>query len=206
MNIKLSHDVDFSAVIVDGDRIFPNFYKLKINLITLTENSSYQNVAIQRILIFLQEIFDGSILCNIKNINANKLIRIAKNSRVILLPEEPYDQIIAMILFHKLYAIVEGNFEIDSVIIGSNISPNLMYTIEDFEPFEFDKTKIDIPWWERSDPTTTDNTKLLKFAPSWADINLEWNNDQIGLDYLDETKDNNIEPKIVVLEGGTDKE
>src|ERR1035441_330722 len=118
MNIKLSHDVDFSAVIVDGDRIFPNFYKLKINLITLTENSSYQNVAIQRILIFLQEIFDGSILCNIKNINANKLIRIAKNSRVILLPEEPYDQIIAMILFHKLYAIVEGNFEIDSVIIG----------------------------------------------------------------------------------------
>ena len=208
MNVKLSHDVDFSAVVVEGARIFPNSYKLKINMVTATENSIHQNVAIQRILIFIREIFNGSVLCHSKNPNASKLTKIVKDSRVILLPEEPHDQIIAMILFHKLHAIVEGNFEIDSLVIGSNISPDLTYTIDEFADFEYDNTKVEIPWWGRSDTSTTDIPKYLKYATTWADINLEWNREEkFELEFIPDMEyDNTDKPDIVVLDGGIEEE
>lgn len=204
MNVKLSHAVDFSAVVVEGSRIFPNSYKLKIDMVTLTENSEHQNIAIQRILIFIREILNGSIFCHVANPNATKLEKIAKGSRIILFPEEPFDQIVAMILFHKLHAIVEGNFEIESIKIGSNISPDLVYTVEDFEDFDYDEDNIEIPWWGRPDPTTTDNPKKLKKASSWSDINLEWEpkTDKQMLEFIIELEDNKDSPDVVILDGG----
>ena len=67
MNFKLANDFSFSAVIIDGSNIFPNFYNIKINMETMTENNNYQNIAIQRILVFLQEMLDGCIFCSENN-------------------------------------------------------------------------------------------------------------------------------------------
>ena len=207
MNVKISHDVSFSAVVVDGARIFPNSYKLKINMITMTDDNNHQNVAIQRILVFIQEIFNRSVLCHVNNPNVSKITKIAKDSRVILLPEEPYDQIIAMILFHKLHSIVEENFEIDTLIISSDISPNLQYTIEEFEYFEYEDKKIELPWWQRPDPSTTDNPKLFKKSARWSDMNLSWNkNDQESIDLIFHPEYDNTEQDIVVLDGGGSNE
>jgi hypothetical protein len=209
VNVKLSHDVSFSAVVVEGARIFPNSYKLKIDMLTLTENAVHQNVAIQRILAFIKDILNGSVFCHIKNPNASKIARLAKDSRVILFPEEPYDQIIGMILLNKLHAIVEETLEIDSIQISSNIAPDLTYTVDDFETFEFDNEKIELPWWDRFDPTTTDNSRKLKKAETWSDYNLGWEaktNAEIELDFILEMNDNDKQPDVVVLDGGPDAE
>jgi hypothetical protein len=208
-NVKLSHDVDFSAVIVDGSRIYPNNYQLKINMVTATDNSVHQNVAIQRILVFLTEVFDGSVFCYAENPLVAKLNNIAKESNIILFPEEPFDQIIGLVLFNKLSAIVEENLEIDSLIIGSEFAPDLRYTIEDFQEFPYDETKIEIPWWERSDLSTTDNRKRLKTLKSWDDINLAWDsqkNSKEDLEFILELEDNGSNPNVIVLEGGASNE
>ncbi len=202
MNVKLSHDVSFSAVVVDGFQIFPNTYKLKIDMLTVTENAVHQNVAIQRILFFIKEILNGSVFIHAKNPNVKKISNLAKESRVILFPEEPFDQIIALILFHKLHAIVEGKFELDNIKIGSNVSPDLMYTVEDFENFEYDESKIESPWWQRPDPSTTDELKKIKKCNSWADLNLDWEENNSDLQFVLELENNEVQPSIVVLDGG----
>jgi hypothetical protein len=205
VNVKLSYEVGFSAVVLEGSRLFPNTYKLKIDMLTLTENPIHQNVAIQRILIFLKEVMNNSVLVHAKNANSNKIKNLAKESRIIFTPEEPFDQIIALLLFHKLHAIVEGKFEIDQIKINSNISPDLFYTIEDFENFDYDIAKIEVPWWMRPDPTTTDDSKRLKFSSSWADINLEWDSKsdkEIDVVFELDLDDNIYKSDVVVLDGG----
>jgi len=207
MNVKLTHDINFSSIVVDGARIFPNSYYVKINMITATDNSAHQNIAIQRFLIFINEIMADSIFCFRDDPIAPKIFRLMKENRVILFPEEPYDQVIGFILFHKLSAITEGNIDIDSILISSNIAPDLTYTVEDFGSFSYDKTKIEIPWWDRSDISITDNPKQLKFLSSWADINLDWdqNENKEVLDIELKTNDNK-NTDIIVVDGGASLE
>ena len=206
MNVKLSHDISFSAVVVDGNRIFrANLYTIKLNIITATENRTYQNVALRRILFFINEIFNGSILINIKNPNVTKLIKIAKDSQIIQLPDEPYDQIIGMILFDKLSVITEENLAIESIAIGSHIAKDLFYTVDDFEDFEYDSSIENPPWWMRSDTSVTNDTKILANIDTWSDLNLDWE-EKDGKDIefmlaLDNEDDTIPEPKVIVLDG-----
>ena len=201
MNFKLANDFSFSAVIIDGSNIFPNFYNIKINMETMTENNNYQNIAIQRILVFLQEMLDGCIFCSENNPIATKFIRLAKESRVILFPEEPYDQVIGMILFHKLNAITEDMLQVESVIISSELGENLTYTIDEFAEFEFMSAKVEIPWWDRSDLSVSNNIKQIKLTESWKDINLDWGAHNM-LDVSVGLVDNSKQPEVIILDGG----
>jgi len=207
-NIKLSHDIGFSAVVIEGNKIYPNSFYLKINMVTISDNSVFQNVAIQRILFFLNEVINGSVLCKVTNPIANRFIRMAKDSNVILLPEEPFDQVIGMILYSKLNSIIEGNLEIDTLTIGSEFAPDLTYTIEDFEDFSFDDSKVEFPWWERSDLTTSNTLKAMKKTPDWSTFGLGWDakiSSQSGVDFIFEPEYNQEQPEVVVLEGGANE-
>ena len=209
MNVRISHDINFSAVVVDGTKFFPNSYTVRINMITLTDNSLHQNVAIKRLLVFLREIINNSMFCGTKNPISSKLVRLAKNSNVIAFPEEPYDQIVAMILFSKLQSIVEDKFEIESIIIGSNIAPDLKYTVEEFESFEYDQNKVDLPWWERADPGTSDRKKDIKNTPSWTELNLDFTENtepKSDVEIVFEIDDNINRPDFVVLDGGPEND
>lgn len=199
MGTKLTHNIGFSAVVVDGARVFPNTYNLKLNMLITTDNRSCQNIALQRILFFINEVFGGSIFINASNENANKFQKLAKDSHVIVFPDDPFDQIIGMILFNKLESIAESFIEMESIEIGSNISPNLFYTIDEFEGFE---SELEEPWWIRADLTTTDDPKIAKKIPSWEDINLGWEeNEEVDVDILLEDASD-----VIVLEGGEEKE
>jgi hypothetical protein len=205
MNVKLSHDIGFSTVVIEGSKISPNSFYLKINMVTVSDNNILQNIAIQRILFFLNEVIHGSVLCKITNPIANKFIKLAKDSNVILLPEEPFDQVIGMILYSKLNSIVEGNLEIDLLTIGSEFAPDLTYSIEDFEEFAFDNSKVKFPWWERPDLTTSDTPRLMKKTPEWSTFGLGWDTKittESGVEFVFEPEYDNNQPAVIVLDGG----
>jgi hypothetical protein len=221
MNVRLSYDLNFSAIICDGDRLLPNRYTMKVNVITATENSNYQNIALQRILFFMREIFENSIILNSENPHILKLSEMFGNNHLVFLPEEPYDQILGIMLFQKFSAITEENFEIESVIIGSELSDNIMYTIEDYNNFPdyaYITDEHPTAWWDRSDITTAD-IKQTADNISWKDLDLDW--DTIYADILENTSNDEDEelleiifdpetkkknPKIFVLEGGIKKD
>lgn len=203
MNVKLSYDVNFSVVVFDGNSFAPNSYSVKINIITATENSTHQNVAIQRILFFLKEIMHGSIFVNGGNTNLAKLMKLAKNNRIAVFPEDPYDQIVGLMLLHKLSAITEGKFEIDSLFIGSLKEPELKYIVEEYELFDHDDNIV--PWWERPDLTMSENSKQNKMVGTWADLDLDWESNkdkQNNLEFILELEDNDIKPEVIIIQGG----
>jgi hypothetical protein len=179
---------------------------MKLNLITITDNHNYQNIALQRILFFIHEIFDSSVFISEKNAITTKLIKLAKDSQIIQFPEDPFDQIVGMILFDKLDAIVEERLEIESIVIGSDLTQDLFYTIDEYQEFEYDTTKIDIPWWDRSDLSTINNLKIISKLDKWKDINLDWDQDDLkDVEFILDLEDNSnvsIDSNIIVLDGG----
>ena len=198
MNVKLSHDVSFSADVIEGTKVFPNFYNVKINMETLTEDNVHQNIAIQRIVVFLTEIINGSVFCCEKNPAAIKFARIAKGSRVIMFPEEPFDQILGMILFQKLNAIIEDKMEIESVTISSELAQHLTFTVDDFEEFKYTPIKDELPWWNRRELIVSNDPKKIKASDSWDDYGLDWNSVDIVLDL----EHNKRQPVVIILDGG----
>lgn len=202
MSINLSHETEVGAVIFDNDIIYPNTYTIKINFAVITEDPSEQNIAIQRIIFFLEEIFDRSIFVKYNHPNLNRFSKLIKQDKFVILPEDPYDQIIGMLLYNKLSAITEGRFEINNIVIGGNMANNIFYTIDDFAEFDIDIVKAKKPyWWDRPDLTLSENKKTSLFLLSWDDLQLAWDGSseddelEVELDTL---------PNVIVLDGGED--
>ena len=191
MNARLRHEVNFSSIIFDGPAVFPNKFHVEINFITETENTHEQNIAIQRILFFIYNILDDCILINLHHPNLNKLKKISNGTFVVELPGEPRDQLIGILLFHKLFAITNEKFNIDSLIISSERFDKLSYTIEDFGDFGIEG----VPWWDREDLTICErkNHELVKLT--WKDIELEWDSEE---------NQKNNKNHIEILDGGPD--
>jgi len=193
MNARLKQEVNFSSIIFDGPAVFPNKFHVEFNLITETDSTPHQNIAMQRILFFIYNILDDCIMININHPNLNKLKKISNGTFVVELPGEPRDQLIGILLYHKLYAITDDKFEIENLIIGSERFDKLSYTIEDFGDFGIEG----VPWWDREDLTICErkNHELVKLT--WKDIDLEWDSEE-----KTDNKKNNIE----ILDGGPEKE
>lgn len=214
MNVKLSYTLDFSAIVSNHDRLLPNRYTMEVNIITATENNNYQNIAFQRILFFVREIFEDSIFINAENPILSKIADVFGSNHLVLLPDDPDEQIIGIMLFHKFSAITEGNFEIESVIIGSELTDNLMYTVDDFSDFPQYSLITDerpIPWWNRSDISTADINQISEEI-TWEDIDLNWDrieesesidsNIENELEIIVDCEEQKSNSKFFVLEGG----
>ena len=100
--------------------------------------------------------------------------------KIALLPEEPYDQIIGIMAFTKLNAIVEGRLEVVDTCITSKLCDGVSYLHsidEDIGPFKSNG------WWNDCSPKLFDKpiknkskkvVKLTKSSTNWDDLNLGW--------------------------------
>ena len=109
--------------------------------------------------------------------------------KIITLPNEPIDVIIAAVLYHKLNSITEGRLAIEKIKLCSNQGDNIYIHFdsqfaEDYGPLncEYYDTVKEKPWWLRPDASVGDwfevmtKQKELKFhfhKSSW-DKTLEW--------------------------------
>jgi hypothetical protein len=215
LNEKLSYDLDLSAIVCDDKTMLPNTYNLQVNLLSATENNAYQNIAYQRIVFFLKEIFENSVILSIDNPHLEDMVNIWGSNHIVTLPCDPYDQIIGVMLFHKLSAIVEDVFAIDNITITSRLSDDITYTIEDDTVFESEDG--DLMWCDRSDITTTDIGQISEDI-TWEHLDLDWDNEQFSEDEESteqETEELEVEveleapkkkPRIIVLSGGANKD
>jgi hypothetical protein len=184
----LSYECEFETVIVLDEYINPNKYKIKIYFDIETDNGDHQNTAFERIKIMLEAIFSNSMLINLNNPLLQILAKKTKQ-RIITLPTEPLDVIVAALLYSKLNAIVEGNLNIQQIDVCSSQADNICVHFdtdfaEDFQSLDCEYYKVteQKPWWQRSDPSTGDwfefgkkDTKFHLQKASW-DKTLQWNN------------------------------
>jgi len=204
----LSYDCTWNTVIALDEWIGPNNYKCKIYFDIETDDGEQQNIAFERCKIMLETIFEHGYIININNPLLQILAKKSKQ-KMITLPSEPIDVIMAAVLYSKLNAVSEGRLAIKKVKISSTQGDNIwIHFDEDFaEDFgsldcELYKTVDEKPWWTRSDPSIGDwfeiGKKEIKFhyQKSIWDKTLQWEKTNDNKDAKAKSKPN-WNPKVI---------
>lgn len=198
MNVRINSEFTIFANTFLNDYLQANRYEITIGFITQSENPDYYNVAIERAIYFIQSVCDNAIFVDETGIEAYPELD-NMGADVIVLPEEPSDQIIGLMLFCKLNAITDGKIVITDVAIKSHVGGNYEYLHNEQEllgPFE------EHGWWYEPTASIRNSSELsgeklevyLESLPEWKTLGLEW--DQFVLDESDtENKDKNKNTK-----------
>lgn len=176
MNVRLEFNTHILAGVYWDSKVLFNDYFVRCDMITGTKNNVEQNIALERAKHLLFNRMANSVFIDSREKAAIKKLE-AAGIRTVILPEQPVDQIIGMMLFSKLDAIMEGRIVITQVKLSSDIGDNITYCQNDQEsigPF------ADKGWWNNPEPICSDTRssagKVVPINPSdtWQSLDLHW--------------------------------
>ncbi|CAB4137663.1 hypothetical protein UFOVP328_49 [uncultured Caudovirales phage] len=178
MNVRLRYTTKFTAGIFFSDRLMMNNYQVSLNMITASEDSDDHNVALDRIKYFIENQLKHTIFINSKNFNQCRALADA-GLKITTLPEEPIDQVIGIMLYCKLNAILEDRLIVVEVEVSSELGDNIVYFHDEEEaqgPFET------VGWWKESDTVHCDFklfdsekvVALNHIGAGWNELGLHW--------------------------------
>lgn len=179
MNTRIEKDFVFQAAVHFQNRFLLNIYELAASMLVQTESIHEQNVAMERLNYYLSERLENSVFVDqtaVKTIDKYA----AAGINVCSVPEEPYDQIIALLLLSKMNAMMEGKIVITDMVLSSKLSDGVKFVISDEMSAQFmDKNG----WWANSSPSTCDisnekpkKDKIVKLFShhDWMSLGLAW--------------------------------
>lgn len=159
--------------------MFTNQYHLTLDLVTACRDHESQNIAMDRMVYMLHEVFADSIMIASDDTDQIKLYRDA-GLRVTTLPTDPVDQIIGLMLYCKMNAVCEGRMIINSISLCSDRGDHVWYLHDDYEyvgPFQ------ETGWWHEAMPSQThlrhsgETVVDLKTKSEWSRLDLDWPSD-----------------------------
>ncbi len=177
MNVRLQYDIDFMAGIYYEDSLQLNQYSVSLNLITKTTDAEQTNIAMNRLKCFVWSELENTIFINQAQEEKAEMMSLL-GINVTTLPEEPVDQIVGMMLYCKLNAIMEGRMIITDLNIQSTLGDQVWYLHNEEDalgPFAVDG------WWTL--PSIQHQTIELEPVPQnvvkvttngWQEYGLEW--------------------------------
>jgi hypothetical protein len=194
----LKWSTKFTSTILLHETLLPNTYKISLTFNSNTDNIKIQNRAFDRIKYLFQNMLHNGLIMNYKNKHANSLSQFS--DKIIMIPEEPFDQVMVALIHSKLVNIVEGNIQITEVQLDSWHGDNVTYTSE-----IFGLTKLflegdfgEVQWWQ--------NAKPITFTPQDPKFKiLEWKQINLGFDKIEKPKQNNKTKKPfnpTIIDGG----
>jgi len=177
---KIEREFAFQAGVYFEGEFLMTIYELSLKMEVDTASIKEQNIAMDRIHYFLHECLGNSIFVQDSEKKAIEKYMQA-DIKVCTLPDEPYDQIITILLLMKLNAITEGKLHITEISLMSGLSDDVKF-VYDIE------TAINHPfgskgWWADSSTIITDVAKtnkkdkivrLIKQHSDWASVGLDW--------------------------------
>lgn len=184
MPTKIEREFAFQAGVYFEGEFLMTTYDLVLKMEVDTASIKEQNIAMDRIYYFLHECLGNSIFVQDSE---KKVIEkyMQADIKVCTLPDEPYDQIITILLLLKLNAITEGKIHINEISLKSDLSDDVKFV------YDID-TVVNHPfgnkgWWSDSATTISDIIKtnkkdkivrLIKHHSDWANVGLDWEQKQ----------------------------
>ena len=177
MNVRLQYDLDFLAGIYYDDRLQMNSYSVSMSLLTKTTDALNTNIAMDRLKIFMHGELANTVFINQALRERAEMLQIM-GVNVTTLPEEPVDQIIGMMLYYKLNAIMEGRMSVTRLDLSSVLGDSVWYQHDEEEdspgPFRAEG------WWHATvqhdsilESVTADN--VVRVIPNaWHELGLIW--------------------------------
>lgn len=177
MNVRLQYDIEFLAGIYYDNQLQMNSYSASLSLVTRTKDTKSTNIAMDRLKAFVYGELESTIFIN-QNYHEHAEMMQIMGANVTTLPEEPVDQIVGMMLYYKLNAIMEGRMEIVQLDISSRLGDGVWYMHSEDDllgPFAQDG------WWHQSslqhntlDPVDADMNVVKVVPNAWMEYGLIW--------------------------------
>ncbi len=180
MATRIEREFAFQAGVYFEGEFLMTIYELALKMEVDTASIKEQNIAMDRIHYFLHECLGNSIFVQDSEKKAIEKYMQA-DIKVCTLPDEPYDQIITILLLLKLNAITEGKLHITDISLMSGLSDDVkfVYDVETVANHPFGNKG----WWSDSSTIMSDITKsnkkdkivrLVKQHSDWASVGLDW--------------------------------
>ena len=180
MTTRIEKDFYFQTAVHFENKFYVNSYDMTLSMLVETDSIREQNVAMDRTTHFLTSVLQNSIFVGPGDVDAGTKYKDA-GIKVCELPEEPYDQIVSMVLLQKLNAIMEGRLRITDLMLGSAMSEGVRFTMVS-EIAE--GVLAGNHWWNKpticlnNDEAGNVNTKtnIVKLFDDshWVDLGLSW--------------------------------
>jgi hypothetical protein len=178
MNVRLQYDLDFLAGIYYDERLQLNSYSVSMSLLTKTTDAVNTKIAMDRLKMFMHGELANTVFVNQDARERAEMMQIM-GINVTTLPEEPVDQIVGMMLYYKLNAIMEGRMTVTRLDLMSALGDSVWYQhdAEEDSPGPFRAEG----WWHES--TVQHDTvaqgdagdNVVKVVPNaWIEYGLTW--------------------------------
>jgi hypothetical protein len=179
LSTRIERSFIFQAGVHFEGSFIMNVYDIALSMEVETASIREQNIAMDRIKYFLQECLANSVFVHDTEKKVAEKYTQA-GIKVCTLPEEPYDQIICLLLLLKLNSITEGRLSITDISLVSELSDDVKfnYSIEETESQPYGTEG----WWAEPSTTISDSpkvnkkdkiVKLVKHS-DWSIVDLDW--------------------------------
>lgn len=185
MTVRIQREFSFSAGLFFEDEFYLNTYHISSFFNVEAKSIIEQNIALQRAKWFFSDAVDSVVF--IKDTDADRIEKLNDlNIKTCLLPEEPYDQCIGILIFTKLNAILEGKLILTDIQVSSDMCDGVSYLHsieENIGPFAAKG------WWNDDTPNVTISYKknkgkkvvtLNKKINTWDELNLGFAQEKIN--------------------------
>jgi len=146
-------------------------------MITNTADADNHNIAFERLKYFIAEEMDSTVFINSNCVEACERY-LAAGIKITTLPNEPVDQIIGVMLFSKLNAIMEERISIVETELSSAVGDNMVYIHGENETTD---NLVFPDWWTTADVVhcdadliDSDNVLSLLRSNVWQELDLGW--------------------------------
>lgn len=177
MNVRLKRGFSILTGMVYQGEFAVNSYRINLSMLTVSDSSDQQNIAYERMKFWICRILQDSVLISE---NSESLAAWGDTGcRVLALPEEPVDQVVGIMLYLKLNAIMENRMVITDVEISSAEGDETVYVHSHGEALG---VLAQDGWWTDARPcwilpqTNRAHGKIVTLdrTPEWSDQGLGW--------------------------------
>jgi hypothetical protein len=175
MNVRIAQLISFTAGSWYENTLEMNQYTVKLWMITQSPDPTEQNIAFRRAKHFIYGELDSTIFVDSEDVT--KCAEFAQAGlNITTLPGEPADQLIGIMLFHKLNAIMEGRIVLVEVEISAG--DGVIYLHGESETSE---GLFRPEWWSTPDlthsefkPKNSEKVLSLTAGNLWRELELNW--------------------------------
>jgi hypothetical protein len=180
MNVRLKYDLPFTAGIYHHGNFCMNNYTLRVFMATVSESPEDQATAFERLKYFVQACMESTIFINVdEEEQCNQYVQAGLD--ITTMPGEPVDQLIGIMLYHKLNAVMESRMIVYETELSSAVGEYMTYLHSEEE---HSVGYLQPEWWTSADlthsefaPTKSDNVVTISQATLWRDLELDWEDD-----------------------------
>ena len=185
MNVRLKYDLHFNAGVYYRGNTILNNYSLRLWMITNTELAEDQNTAFERMKYFVYNHVDNTMFIDrAKQEQCTKFLQAGLS--ITTMPGDPVDQLIGIMLYHKLNSIMEQRMTIVETELSSSQGQAMTYLHSEGE----NTLGVEPPsWWLSADLSHSDfalpeSEKIVSMhTTAWRDLDLAWSDSTTPTDH-----------------------